>query len=247
MGRPRDYRSETEITAHSIILRTLDLLGLVPDRAQLDPQALADNPPRLYRIQQLLAVLDAFGLTLASRPLHPEGLETLRRTTRSTRGGDGSEIRETGLEHVQRLRPIEFFLEGYFVFQRPLHEYRGLLRFLRPYWPPSWPDDTEVVEGVPEYAFTHVQRLWTRVLDFRRAAEQVIDFNGGVLEASGWYFCGINLTESVGRALGEQLGEIDTVLSSLLDPERRVLPRTELVRRHGFPDVDLLDVDADWA
>lgn len=247
--RPTDYRLEQQCTATSLIARTANFVYMVPAADRRNAQALDDDPPRLYRFQQIEALLRAFNLNLTPTQLEPQIIEMLSDTRRTWYDDAGEEHNATGLEYIQRLTPFEFFFEGHFLMFRPLVEYREVILRLKPYWPFYWTDSTEgaLVDGLPAHEIHHVQTIWEQLMQFRVEVERVIQYNSGVLMASDWYHCTLNATEAVCLSLWERTREIDDILAMLVDPQGRVFSREELIRHHAFPDVDLLETDCDWA
>lgn len=71
---------------------------------------------------------------------------------------------------------------------------------------------------------------------------------------AGWLEAGIDaaryaiaVTEAVVADLTNPSRTVITdTLGRLVDPAQRRFSRRELIQQHGFPDVDLLDVDIDW-
>jgi hypothetical protein len=57
----------------------------------------------------------------------------------------------------------------------------------------------------------------------------------------------VELTGSMSRGLLGIVQDLDDLLADIVDPRRRVFSREELIRSFGFPDVDLLDIDLEWA
>ena len=51
---------ERTFTARDLLLQFFDLRGLSPVVKNWNEEALADNPPRLYRLQQLMALFRAY-------------------------------------------------------------------------------------------------------------------------------------------------------------------------------------------
>lgn len=242
MERVTDYRRECSSNPYSILARIIDFTGLVPDITIRCASALEDNPPRFYRLLQLEALLGAYGLKPDSAPFPEQILDQLRRTQRQWRDNQGEWQTETGLGYVMRQTPLEFFLEGQFILRREPADYRHVILMLKPHWS----EDIKPGQDTPAYNIFDVQNLWERLIHFRLEAERIANYNGGVLEASRWYSCAINATETVCSALRGQLKEIDDILARLIDPKLRVMSREELIARHGFPNVDLFDIDCDW-
>jgi hypothetical protein len=227
-----DYRRETEISARSLVARVVDFVRYCPSQASREEKAIRDNPPRLHRRKQLEAILAAFDIAPKGGALAPEIALALGP--------------ETGIDQPRRLDPIELFIDGHFVLARRPSELAEIARRLRPHWPKSWPPHSERSAGEPVLSGADLQVVWERALRFRQEAERLVDFNGGVRVASGWHLCAVELTESVGQSVYASLQELDSLLAEIVDPRRRVFSRDELIRSHGFPDVDLFEIDCEW-
>ncbi|MBK9262381.1 MAG: hypothetical protein IPM54_21585 [Polyangiaceae bacterium] len=244
---PTDYRDEQTCSAYSILARCLDFARMVPDSGERTEEAVKDNPPRLYRHRQLEALLRAFELLPCSRPPHVEHLNALEQEHVSIQGPSGSWREGTGLDFYRQSTSFEFFFQGYFLMQRSSTDHRAILLLLKPYWPPHFDSERAIVDGVPMYRADEIRDIWSSILAFRMACEGVIDYNGSVLVASDGYVCAMNAMQPVIQALQKSVREIDDILAQIIDPRQRVFSREELIARHGFPDVDLLDIDNEWA
>ncbi len=243
-----DYRQETECSARSLVARVIDLMRMVPERSRRNEASLRDNPPRYYRFQQIGALLAAFDIAPASGAPAPEVVRALSEVTYKILDPETGTLRgETGIDYLRRFGAIELFIDGFFVLARPPSEVASVARRLRPFWPGHWPPHVEVAGGEPVLSAAGLQVVWERALRFRREAESLVDFNGGVGAASGWHLCAVELTGSVGRRMHGVLQDLDALLADIVDPRQRVFSREELIRRFGFPDVDLFDIDCEWA
>ncbi len=243
-----DYRMETECSARSLIARVLDLVRMVPDRAQRNEDALRDNPPRYYRLQQATALLAAFDIPTASGAPAPEIVEAISQVHRRVLDTESGALRgETATDYLRRFGPVELFAEGHFLLGRSPAELESAARRLQSSFPRGWPIPRSADDEDKRFTGNAVRIVWENMFRFRQVAESVVDFNGGVLEASGWHLYSVELTEAVCRRVLASLRELDDLMAYLVDPQQRVFSRAELIRRHGFPDVDLLEIDCEWA
>jgi hypothetical protein len=85
------------------------------------------------------------------------------------------------------------------------------------------------------------------LFNFRRQAHALLEYNSGI------HVCGaatklgaISIIEQAATPLRTSLEPIDAALLGFLDPEGRSFPLRALVEHHGYSDVDLNDLDADW-
>ncbi len=150
-------------------------------------------------------------------------------------------LRALGLEP-----DVRGFLTGKFLADRPVSE-------LQPFFEEARQTLAAAHRGHAPPRFDETARpdvvllVFTRLVRFRQSAHQLLNFNSGVLEASGLYRYPLALIDSVNATLAKELGEIERVLALLVDPELRAFDRQTLIRDFGFPDVDLAELDADWA
>jgi hypothetical protein len=93
-----------------------------------------------------------------------------------------------------------------------------------------------------------MRRTHLGLLSSRRNAECLFRHNDGWLECSDPDLLSmIRVTNEAAAPLRDSLVPIDEILVAFLDPEGRSFPRRELVAEHGFPDVDLRELDLEWA
>lgn len=243
-----DYRVEKECSARSLVARVIHFMRMTPERSRRDEASLRDNPPRYYRMKQIEALLAAFDIAPPSAAAASEIVLALSETLFKTWDPETHSLQGvTGMDYLRRLGPIELFIDGYFLLARPPAELASVARRLRPYWPPRWPSHVPMVSGEPVLTGADLRVVWERAFRFRRDAEGLVDFNGGVYEASGWHGCAVELAESMSRGVYDTVRDLDDLLADIVDPRRRVFSREELIQSFGFPDVDLFDIDCEWA
>lgn len=91
------------------------------------------------------------------------------------------------------------------------------------------------------------QYLFHKLFALLKQVNILQSFNSGVLEASGVYYHAHQLSQAVVQSLApEPLARVTTTLARLLDPTERTFSQAELVAQHGFPDVDLDEIDFEW-
>ncbi|MGI4869961.1 MAG: hypothetical protein ACRYFX_02150 [Janthinobacterium lividum] len=130
---------------------------------------------------------------------------------------------------------------GEFLAERPLELYSPLLSEADEYLHTAF-------GFKPRSSRSDLSLLCQQLLRFLEQLRQITRFNSGWLEASSrGALYSIKLTEVVIDSLGQEpVAHLRGVLAHLLDPYARQFTQSELVRRFGFPVVDLLDVDIDW-
>jgi hypothetical protein len=84
------------------------------------------------------------------------------------------------------------------------------------------------------------------LLDYRTRVGSVLDFWGGVMEASGAYLYAYKKGRELNETLERTVGSIDDALARFISPDGKSFTIRELVDRFGYPEDDLSDVDEDW-
>jgi hypothetical protein len=87
-------------------------------------------------------------------------------------------------------------------------------------------------------------RLFSSLLHYRHDVHRV------VRATSGWLLCSdpallgmIALQNRLGNQLDAMMADVDRYLSTLLDPDHRTFERRALIAQHGWPDVDLNELE----
>jgi hypothetical protein len=174
----------------------MELRRLSPKLADWTEERLSDNPPRLFRLRQLVALFRAFGL-----PWDPES-----------------------------------FVNGKFI--EPEHpRYAGILTKLLEETPMS-PGDHSVNHRLPTY-------FWI-LFSYRTRVGEVLSTSDDVLVAGGLFQHAYQMVGDLNQVIQERVAVIDESLAALVSPEGASFSVEELVRDHGYPDVDLLQIDGDW-
>ncbi|HWO25365.1 MAG TPA: hypothetical protein VNO30_41780 [Kofleriaceae bacterium] len=86
--------------------------------------------------------------------------------------------------------------------------------------------------------------LFTHLLRYRRDVDRVVRATSGWLECSDPALLGMIVTQNqLGQQLEAMMGDIDRWLCALLDPEHRTFELRSLIADHGWPDVDLQELE----
>lgn len=87
---------------------------------------------------------------------------------------------------------------------------------------------------------------FTKLLHYRWSAERVIRAPDSVLECSIPVLCGVIAAQArIGQQVLALMVEVDRWLCTLMDPAKRSFELRELIARHGWPDVDLHQLEFD--
>jgi hypothetical protein len=186
------------LSARELLHLYLELQRMTPNLKDWSEDRLAANPPRLYRLKQLLALFQAFGI---------------------------------------RSSPAEF-QEGAFI-DVDSPAYQPLLDRIASEMPGESAHDLG-----PQRR--QLREFFKILFEYRVTVERALSFCSGVLEASGLYHYAYRKVGEVNRAIRQECAVVEDLLVSLISPEGKSFSVEELVRDHGYPAVDLFDIDADW-
>lgn len=84
------------------------------------------------------------------------------------------------------------------------------------------------------------------LFDYRTRVDSILSFSGGVTEASGLYLYAHRKAADLNRSIESHVAVIEDILAVLISPEAATFSVGQLVRDHGYPDVDLSAIDEDW-
>jgi hypothetical protein len=88
--------------------------------------------------------------------------------------------------------------------------------------------------------------MFSHMLQYRSNAERVVKATSGWLECSDPLLLGmISVQDRIGAKITTLMADVDRWLCSLMDPAGRTFELRELIARHGWPDVDLHQLEMD--
>ena len=93
---------------------------------------------------------------------------------------------------------------------------------------------------------SYLRPVFEMLLKYRIMLDEPLSFNDGILEASDLYWFGILKIDEMNGLIRKRLAIIDDLLVELISPTRQTFTRKQLVNEHGYPDVDLDEIDLDW-
>jgi len=141
----------------------------------------------------------------------------------------------TALARALGIESLQALARGEFIGELPVG-HPAIQRLAR-HWPdlnPAQPQSTRLC-----------QWAYRDLLHYRCDAELLLRHNEGWLECSSpVLLAALEIASSTNRSLQPLLGEIEEVLKLFLDPTGcRTVFVEDLVREHGYPDVDLPEID----
>ena len=147
---------------------------------------------------------------------------------------------------VSRFRHIfdpSSFQEGDFIdWKDPVYEVfleRARSQFLR--------EEAEGrLSGTIELTAFYLKPVFESLLKYRIALDESLYFNSGVSEAGDLFYFEFLKINEMNRVIRRHLAIIDDLLVELISPTRQTFTRKQLVNEHGYPDVDLDEIDLDW-
>ncbi len=98
----------------------------------------------------------------------------------------------------------------------------------------------------PGWYFADLPGCFEILFEYREKLEDVLSFPERALIASGMYLYAQRQIEKANRAIESNVWIIDDLLAELISPESRQFAVTELVHDHGYPDVDIFEIDSEY-
>ena len=155
---------------------------------------------------------------------------------------------------LQRLRALEKAFDvqtgfealwsGDFIGQRPFERYASFRQRVLSDCETQFP---QVLRSVRRPMDIHtVQWIYERLFRFlAEHAYPMLGVNGGVLEASGFSLYSLLRVERALDAIPEAIRPIEELVGLVIDPDGRSFTEKELAG-HGWPEVNLFQLDCDW-
>ena len=84
------------------------------------------------------------------------------------------------------------------------------------------------------------------LFEYRARMESALSFSRSLQEGCGLYLFACRKADEMNGIILQNIGIIEDCLAALISPERREFALVDLVRDHGYPAVDLSEIDADW-
>jgi len=214
---------QNPMTAHDLLLKVLDYtyLWASPDRR--------DSKPAMVRLSQIEALQKGFGLTKAN--INP--------FVKIVYSFSGNKEHLERSKYLEKLTNLEYLLKGEFLKDREADANKELIDNIvlkvSSLYPGMAPDNYRKRGDI--------HWLFNNLLNFRQEIYKVTYPNGGMLEgfSSGLHYS-FYLQDQLKQIIGENLGEIDKVLSLILDPYKREVRKQDI----DYPDADLEKMDLEW-
>jgi hypothetical protein len=84
------------------------------------------------------------------------------------------------------------------------------------------------------------------MLRYGLQAADLLDFDAGVIPASGTSMLPYAFTDKVNSELSASLSHVDEALMLFINPEEKMYEIEMLKESFAYPDIDLGDLDIEW-
>jgi hypothetical protein len=93
----------------------------------------------------------------------------------------------------------------------------------------------------------HLPHCFRILMRYRETVEEVLSFSSGVFESFGLFtFAYFEVPRQMKRTIQENVSTFDDALTAFISPEAKTFTIGELVAYHGYPDVNLPDIDIEY-
>ena len=158
------------------------------------------------------------------------------------------------LVRLQRLRALakafdiqpgfEALWSGDFVAKRPFERYALFRQRVLSDCETQFPDVLRTAQR--PLHIMDVESIYERLFQFlARNAYPMLDVNSGVLEASGFHLYPLYRVGLALAGIPETIRPIEELAGLIVAPDGRSFTSQEFVK-HGWPEVELFEIDADW-
>jgi hypothetical protein len=93
----------------------------------------------------------------------------------------------------------------------------------------------------------HLSWYFKILFSYRKQLQEVLSTTSGVLESSGLFALAIAKSEEVNEIIRSNIPRIEDRLVPFISPEQASFSLEHLVKDFGYPDVNLWEIDAEWA
>ncbi len=189
-------------TAYRLLDRFLELNRRL-DMKYWSEKEISENPPLLYRLQQLMALFKAIEMDW-----NPEA-----------------------------------FIEGAF-FNPNNPEYQQIYQEMLT----NSPKDFQGYMGrrIRESDIHGLPYCFKSFLKYRIAIDEILSFSSGVYAASGLFLYAHLKVRDINAIIKDNISTIDEILVKLIDPQLRKISDRTLIKRYGYPNVNLADIDFEY-
>lgn len=139
-------------------------------------------------------------------------------------------------------RQLDAILNGSFIQLRRLDRYPLLVADVQNQ--ASKDADNRYPIKQPVVRLNDLERCYQRFVQFKAMTGSLLTFNSDILETNLFLLYSARMTSRATQSI--DLSEINSFLSTLIDPEHRVFAKADLIRDYGYPPEDIADLELDW-
>jgi len=99
------------------------------------------------------------------------------------------------------------------------------------------------VQKKDEWSTHELHFNYKNLIDYKITLNKVLNFNDGIMEISYPYLYSYIKTKSISNQI--EIQSIDEFLSLVIDPAKRIIPKTELIRNCNYPNEDVYEIELD--
>lgn len=134
---------------------------------------------------------------------------------------------------------IDALLNGFFISKRKKETYNDLFLIM---------DKTITsshifsgIERVDDWGAYELRFNFEELLRYKIKINELINFNAGIAEISYPYCYSAILSDNISKSIQYDL--LDDFLCTVIDPEKRVFSRDQLIEVHNYPSEDVYDLE----
>jgi hypothetical protein len=135
---------------------------------------------------------------------------------------------------------IKEFEEGGFILKRDIEDYKALIKQIR-----SDPSVKKGLRADEDVTLKHICRIFERLLRYRSILDEALRFNSGLLTARGIYSYPYKRIDRMNEPINNNISIIDDILCLIISPAEKTISRKELIMNFDYPQVNVIDIDAD--
>lgn len=215
----RATRKGGVFSAITLLEKTLEFRAMTPDPEMWSYAAQRDNPPRFVRLQQLHALLAAFGFI----------------------GSVPSKTSEAQ-KNVTLMPKMQALLNGTFIQTRNMKNYAGLDQHVKQYLGKRQMS----LQASWLLLDIELEPVYSAMVNYKSLLNDLFQFNDRWIEGGPFVLFHIQLTNDITNSLIRKSSELDQVLGLIIDPEKKTFPTSLLVDRYNYPSADLASIDRDY-
>jgi hypothetical protein len=143
-------------------------------------------------------------------------------------------------QHNNLRKSMEDMMAGNFIYERKPGVYTGLFSEMDRFMEGEWTLSKEP----HDWDLHDLNHNYRELMRFKKQIYKIKSFNSGVYEMSYPYYYSYLMSRQILEKI--ETPQLDDFLKSVIDPSGKRFHTHELVSKHNYPDVDLMDLDFGW-